>query len=145
MTDPSLAVLARVAEFLTGLTAAEVTELAAGRARLALLPTPPPPAGPPTLAGPPSPAQAAPPVPAASPVPTASVVDPAVAHAALTVMSRRDEGTAYLASWTARELRALATHAGLRGIGGLRKADLIDRIVDRTIGYRLNSTAIRQR
>lgn len=145
MTDPSLAVLARVAEFLTGLTPAEVTELAAGRARLALLPAPASPAGAPTSARPPSPTPAASPVPAASPAPAAPVVDPAVAHAALAAMSRRDAGTAYLASWTARELRALATHAGLRGIGGLRKAELIDRIVDRTIGYRLNSTAIRQR
>lgn len=54
-------------------------------------------------------------------------------------MSRRDDGTAYLAGWTARDLRALAASRGLRGVAGLRKAELVDRIVDRTIGYRLAS------
>ncbi|GIJ29748.1 hypothetical protein Vqi01_49100 [Micromonospora qiuiae] len=34
---------------------------------------------------------------------------------------------------------------GLRGVGGLRKAKLVERIVDRTIGYRLASTALRER
>ncbi|WP_319464131.1 hypothetical protein [Micromonospora sp. RTP1Z1] len=144
MTEPSLTVLARVAEFLTGLSAADVAALAEGRARLALLPTRDP----------------APPRPAVSPdpavAPAAAVVGPAEpveasagaverAHAALAAMSRRDDGTAYLASWTTRELRALAARTGLRGVTGLRRMELVERIVDRTIGFRLDSTAIRQR
>ncbi|MFC4145743.1 Rho termination factor N-terminal domain-containing protein [Micromonospora mangrovi] len=138
MTDPSLAVLTRVAEFLTALSPAEVTDLAAGRARLALLPTVSPA---PSTSSPDRPTPASP-VPARA---ATSAVDPAVAHAALVAMSDRADGTAYLASWTTRELRALAAHVGLRGIGGLRKSDLVDLIVDRTIGFRLNSSAIRQR
>lgn len=71
--------------------------------------------------------------------------DPTRARAALAAMSRRADGTAYLSGWTARDLRALAAALELRGVAGLRKADLVDRIVDRTIGFRLDSTAIRRR
>ena len=131
MTDPSLTVLARVAEFLAGLSAAEVAALTEGRARIALLPTG-------DAAPPRSPASAAPPV-------APSAVDTDRAHAALLAMSRRDDGTAYLSSWPVRDLRALAARAGLRGVAGLRKVELVERIVDRTIGFRLDSTAIRQR
>ncbi|MFD2764352.1 hypothetical protein [Micromonospora eburnea] len=131
MTDPTRTVLARVAEFLTGLSAADVAALAEGRARLALLPAS-------RATGGESPATRA-----ASPTP--SGVDVERAHAALTAMSRRDDATAYLASWTTRALRALAARAGLRGVAGLRKAELVERIVDRTVGFRLDSTAIRQR
>ncbi|RZU73699.1 hypothetical protein EV384_2118 [Micromonospora kangleipakensis] len=152
MTDPTRAALARVAEFLTGLSTADLTELAAGRARLALLPTDEPPratAATPTdahsadtsTAGPASPAA---PGTASLPV-SASAMDTERAHAALAAMSRREDGTTYLSSWTARDLRALAARAGLRGVTGLRKVELVERIVDRTIGFRLDSTAIRQR
>lgn len=148
MTAPTRAVLARVAEFLAGLSAADVAALAEGRARLAVLP-----AGPassdidaapaPARAGTP-PAGAVPPgTPVAAPAPFGADVERA--HAALVAMARRDEGTAYLSSWTARELRALAARAGLRGVAGLRKSELVERIVDRTIGFRLDSTAIRRR
>ncbi|MEU4781801.1 Rho termination factor N-terminal domain-containing protein, partial [Micromonospora sp. NPDC023633] len=71
--------------------------------------------------------------------------DPALARVALGTMSRRDDGTAYLSGWTARDLRVLAASLELRGVAGLRKADLVDRIVDRTIGFRLASAAIRRR
>ncbi|MBQ1074875.1 hypothetical protein KBX06_17125 [Micromonospora sp. C31] len=70
--------------------------------------------------------------------------DPAVARAALATMSRRDDGTAYLSGWTSRDLRVLAASLELRGVAGLRKADLVDRIVDRTIGFRLASAAVRR-
>ncbi|WP_200211275.1 hypothetical protein [Micromonospora coerulea] len=151
MTDPTRAVLARVAEFLAGLSAAEVTALAEGRARLALLPdhaaptaiSPVPVTAAPAVDGPAS--GAATDVGRASaPAPT-SPVDAERAYAALAAMSRRADGTAYLAAWTTRELRALAAWAGLRGVTGLRKLELVERIVDRTIGFRLDSTAIRQR
>ncbi|MER7334889.1 MULTISPECIES: Rho termination factor N-terminal domain-containing protein [unclassified Micromonospora] len=75
----------------------------------------------------------------------APAADPVRARAALAAMSRRADGTAYLSGWTARDLRALAASLELRGVAGLRKADLVDRIVDRTIGFRLDSTAIRRR
>ncbi|MGC5330575.1 Rho termination factor N-terminal domain-containing protein [Micromonospora sp. DT62] len=74
----------------------------------------------------------------------ASAPDPVAAGAALAAMSRRDDGTAYLSGWTARDLRVLAASLELRGVAGLRKADLVARIVDRTIGFRLASAAIRQ-
>ncbi|MFJ8577300.1 Rho termination factor N-terminal domain-containing protein [Micromonospora sp. NPDC093277] len=138
MTELTRTLLGRVAEFLAGLSAAEVAALAEGRARLALLPA----ADSPVAAGR-RPAAAEPVPRAASPAPAG--VDVEGAHAALAAMSRRDEGTAYLASWTTRQLRALAARAGLRGVAGLRKAELVERIVDRTIGFRLNSTAVRQR
>lgn len=146
MTDPTRAVLARVAEFLTGLSAAEVAALATGRARLALLPTDAPALATAAAAGTPSAAPTGAAVPGAASPPTgASTPDIERAHAALAGMSRRDDGTAYLSSWPARDLRALAARAGLRGVTGLRKMELVERIVDRTIGFRLDSTAIRQR
>ncbi|WP_446218722.1 hypothetical protein [Micromonospora sp. IBHARD004] len=163
MTDPTRAALARIAEFLTGLSAADLTELAAGRARLALLPTDAPasvttPATAPAAAAPSAGPTGAPgagmpsagPGSAAAPaavLPPAGASTPEIerAHAALAAMSRREDGTAYLAAWTTRELRALAARAGLRGVTGLRKVELVERLVDRTIGFRLDSTAIRRR
>ncbi|TBL31681.1 hypothetical protein EYA84_20730 [Verrucosispora sp. SN26_14.1] len=59
-------------------------------------------------------------------------------------MTSRADGTAYLSERSTRELRELAAQVGLRGLGGLRKADLVERIVDATIGYRLDSTALRR-
>ncbi|MEH0818567.1 MULTISPECIES: Rho termination factor N-terminal domain-containing protein [unclassified Micromonospora] len=59
-------------------------------------------------------------------------------------MTSRADGTAYLTPWPARDLRALAARLGLRGVAGLRKAELVDRLVDRTVGFRLDSAAIRQ-
>ncbi|GIJ19834.1 Rho termination factor N-terminal domain-containing protein [Micromonospora lutea] len=63
----------------------------------------------------------------------------------LATMTSRAEGTAYLAPWPLRDLRELAAELGLRGVGGLRKADLVERLVEHTIGYRLASTALRRR
>ncbi|MBM0225268.1 MULTISPECIES: Rho termination factor N-terminal domain-containing protein [Micromonospora] len=153
MTDPTRTALARVAEFLTGLSAADLTELAAGRARLALVragdATPSGPSASPALATAAGTTTVAAPTGAAAPLATrpvaASAVDPEHAYAALAAMSRRDDGTAYLSSWTTRDLRALAARTGLRGVTGLRKMELVERIVDRTIGFRLDSTAIRRR
>ncbi|GIJ33219.1 Rho termination factor N-terminal domain-containing protein [Micromonospora sediminimaris] len=63
----------------------------------------------------------------------------------LATMTSRADGTAYLSPWPLRDLRDLATELGLRGVGGLRKADLVERLVEHTIGYRLTSTALRRR
>ncbi|GIJ80753.1 Rho termination factor, N-terminal domain [Micromonospora phaseoli] len=71
--------------------------------------------------------------------------DPTRAAERLAAMTSRADGTAYLSDWPARDLRELAASLGLRGLGGLRKAELVERVVERTIGYRLASTAVRQR
>lgn len=136
MTDAklSLAVLARVAEFLRELQEADVADLAEGRARLALVPS-----------GASSPRVAAPPDrPSSSRPGAAQAADTDAARLALAAMTSRDDGTAYLATWTTRDLKALAATLEMRGVAALRKPDLIGRIVDRTIGFRLNSSAIRQ-
>ncbi|MFU8854226.1 Rho termination factor N-terminal domain-containing protein [Micromonospora sp. SL1-18] len=145
MSDPTLAVLARVAAFLGGLSATEAADLAAGRARLALLPPAADPAPPAPGVAPTPGNRGSAPAAAGRAAPPGVIQDVKRAHAALTAMSRREDGTAYLGSWTTRELRALAARVGLRGVAGLRKMELVERIVERTIGFRLNSTAIRQR
>ncbi|MEG3635896.1 Rho termination factor N-terminal domain-containing protein [Micromonospora palythoicola] len=71
--------------------------------------------------------------------------DLTVAVDRLATMSSRADGSAYLSSWPLRGLRDLAAQLGLRGVGGLRKADLVERLVEHTIGYRLTSTALRRR
>ncbi|MFI7026074.1 Rho termination factor N-terminal domain-containing protein [Micromonospora sp. NPDC049900] len=70
--------------------------------------------------------------------------DPARSIVRLAAMTSRADGTTFLSERSARELRELAAQIGLRGLGGLRKAELVERIVDATIGYRLNSTALRR-
>ncbi|TDC81816.1 hypothetical protein E1193_13570 [Micromonospora sp. KC606] len=142
MTDPTrtAALLVRLADLLRDLPAAEVAALAEGRARLAVVPTDAvaPTSGAharssaagdrasvPRRAGPPA-------------------TDPDRAVAALAAMTTRGDGTAYLSTWSVRELRALATRLGLRGTASGRKAELVERIVDRTVGFRLDSAAIRQ-
>ncbi|MER5453825.1 Rho termination factor N-terminal domain-containing protein [Micromonospora sp. NPDC002389] len=70
--------------------------------------------------------------------------DAARVAARLAAMTSRADGTAYLSERSTRELRELAAQVGLRGLGGLRKAELVERIVDATIGYRLDSTALRR-
>jgi hypothetical protein len=71
--------------------------------------------------------------------------DLTVAVDRLATMNSRADGTAYLSPWPLRDLRKLGTELGLRGVAGLRKADLVERLVEHTIGYRLTSTALRQR
>ncbi|GGM21587.1 hypothetical protein GCM10011608_02780 [Micromonospora sonchi] len=74
-----------------------------------------------------------------------NAAEPTDAAGHLATLTSRADGAAYLSGWSVRELRALAASLGLRNVGGLRKAELVERIVDRTIGYRLASTALRQR
>ncbi|MGC4786816.1 Rho termination factor N-terminal domain-containing protein [Micromonospora sp. DT178] len=167
MTDPNRDVADLVAALLRGLPAADLAALAEGRARLAVVPVDPAPPGPPAdgatsaarpatapadrlaPAGRPAAAPADLVLPATAPARSsarraAPAPDPVAARAALATMSRRDDGTAYLSGWTARDLRVLAASLELRGVAGLRKADLVARIVDRTIGFRLASAAIRR-
>ncbi|MEW2376103.1 Rho termination factor N-terminal domain-containing protein [Micromonospora sp. NPDC047812] len=150
MTDPTRDVADLVTALLRELPAADLAALAEGRARLAVVPVDPAPPGPPadrtTSAGHPAVAPADRGVVPARPSArrAAPAPDPVAARAALATMSRRDDGTAYLSGWTARDLRVLAASLELRGVAGLRKADLVARIVDRTIGFRLASAAIRR-
>ncbi|MEV6813692.1 Rho termination factor N-terminal domain-containing protein [Micromonospora sp. NPDC051296] len=131
------AALARAVELLADLPDADLTALLDGRARIAVVPVAPAPAD--QL----RPARTGRDAPAAERGSPGR--DPAVAQAALAAMTSRAEGTAYLSDRPVRELRALAAGLGLRGVGGLRKAELVERIVDGTIGYRLTSTAVRER
>ncbi|RIV36807.1 hypothetical protein [Micromonospora radicis] len=82
---------------------------------------------------------------AAKPTAAGAGTDPARDAARLAALPSRADGTAYLSGWSLRQLRALAANLRLRGVGGLRKAELVERIVDHTIGYRLDSTALRRR
>jgi len=151
VNGPAPDVAALVTALLRELPAADLAALVAGRARLAVVPldVPTPADQAAATAGrPASPARSAT-TRVAAPTRAATrraapAPDPAAARAALAAMSRRDDGTAYLSGWTARDLRGLAASLELRGVAGLRKAELADRIVEHTIGFRLNSTAIRQ-
>ncbi|MFY1684924.1 hypothetical protein ACN265_25730 [Micromonospora sp. WMMD730] len=129
--DVAVGVLARVDELLAGLSAADAAALAQGRARLVVAPVTPPRNG----ADRP-----------AAPTPSApSGVDLAAASATLDAFAHRRDGTEYLTPWAVRDLRALAARLGLRGVTGLRKAELVERLVDRTIGFRVASAAVRAR
>ncbi|MCM0678764.1 Rho termination factor N-terminal domain-containing protein [Micromonospora phytophila] len=140
MTDPLTGL---VAALLRELSAEDVAALLEGRARLAVVPVDTPSRGLPSTA--PPPATSAPVASARAPGRRTTAAEPPDrARAALAAMSTRDDGTAYLSGWLTRDLRALAASLELRGVAGLRKAELVERIVDRTIGYRLNSTAIRR-
>lgn len=139
--DLAAGVLARVGELLSGLSAADVAALAQGRARLVVVPVAP--AGDPADR-PATPTPATPP-PDAPVRPTPSGVDLDAASATLDTMAHRRDGAAYLTPWSTRDLRALAARLELRGVGGLRKAELVERLVDRTIGFRVASAAVRAR
>jgi hypothetical protein len=146
MTDAklSLAVLQQIADFLRDLPEADLTDVAEGRARLTLIP-----AGASAPRVPRSRSTGARRSPASgrsstSGASAASVVDMGQARDALAGMSSRDEGRRYLSLLGVKELKALAAQLDMRGVSSLKKADLVDKIVEQTIGYRLNSSAIRQ-
>jgi hypothetical protein len=146
MTDAklSLAVLQQIADFLRDLPEADLTDVAEGRARLTLIPAG---SSEPRVPGARSTASrrsATSGRSAASGVSAASAVDMGQARDALARMSSREEGTRYLSSLGVKELKALAAQLDMRGVSSLKKADLVDKIVEQTIGYRLNSSAIRQ-
>lgn len=113
MTDAklSVAVLQRIADFLSELPEADVADLAEGRARLALIP-----AGASTPRAPRT--RSAPTRRVTAP---ASAADMGQAREALAGMSSREEGTAYLSALGVKELKALAALLDMRGVSGLRK------------------------
>jgi hypothetical protein len=132
----SVAVLQRVSEFLSDLPAEHLVDLAEGKARLSYVPV-----GASAAVATPAPARRAPTRRAGG----APAADMTAARDALEAMASRDAGRAYLAPLRLKpELVSLAGMLGLGGVSGVKKADLIDRIVERAIGYRLNSSALRQ-
>ncbi|HZO66592.1 MAG TPA: hypothetical protein VFB74_16450 [Kribbellaceae bacterium] len=133
----TLAVLQRISEFLADLPEEHLTEIADGKARLTFIP-----------AGATEPRQ--PTVKKAAPRKAsragAATVDMSEARDALIGMSSREEGRTYLSSIPRKEpeLVDLAKLLDIGGAKGLRRADLIETIVERTIGSRLNSAAVRE-
>jgi len=130
----SLAVLQRIAEFIADLPEDHLADIADGKARLTFIP-----AGS-TEPRKPTDVHA---TRTRTSRPTTPTVDVNEARSALAAMGSRDEGRTYLDKLRAKvELQPLAKLLGL-GISG-NKPELIDRIVERTIGSRLNSAAIRE-
>ncbi|WP_405092731.1 hypothetical protein OG767_07355 [Micromonospora sp. NBC_01392] len=127
MTDPAdlaHAVLLRVAEFVRALPADQLTALADGTAKLAVVDR--------TRA-------------AARPATTASAgVDTDRVRADLAAIGDRAAGVRYLADLklTVAKLRALAGELGIAVPGKARKADIEHDIVQWTVGRRLDSAAV---
>jgi hypothetical protein len=127
----SIAVLQRVSEFLATLPEEQITDIAEGRATLTYHPF--------GTATPVAPKKA--PARRTSAKPTA---DMAQAVAGLGRMQSREEGEGYLKPMTVGDLRAVAAQLGIRGVSKTSKMDLIAMLVERTIGSRLNSLAVRR-
>ncbi|HZO67779.1 MAG TPA: Rho termination factor N-terminal domain-containing protein [Kribbellaceae bacterium] len=132
----TLAVLQRISEFLADLPEEHLMDIADGKARLTFIP-----------AGATEPRQPA--VKTAAPRrasrTAAPTVDMSEARDTLAAMNNRDEGRTFLDGF--RQKPELVDLAKLLDIGNLsryKKPELIDIIVERTIGSRLNSAAIRQ-
>jgi protein-disulfide isomerase len=126
----TIAILQRISEFLQALPEDQLTEIAEGRATLTYHPL--------GAVGPAAPSRR-PASRAAKPKKDMSAVVNTLGR-----MISRDEGERYLASLTATDVKALAAELGMRGVSKDRKDDLTAKIVERTIGARLDSAAIRQ-
>lgn len=127
----TLTILQRVSEFLQGLPEDQLADIAEGRATLTYHPY----------------GAAKPAVPSARRSSTRVAKpkkDMAEAVGALGRMDNREDGEQYLKGMGVADLRAVATQLDIGGVSKDRKADLIAKIVERTIGSRLNSAAIRQ-
>ncbi len=127
----SLTVLQRVAEFLDALPENDLVDLAEGRASITFYRW----------------GEDRPVKPAKAPRRTAkppAAVDLAEVREALATMDNREAGRKRLAPLTVATLRSLAGELDMGGLSKETKARLVDKIVERTIGYRLNSAAIRQ-
>lgn len=126
----TLAVLQRISEFLADLPEEHVAAIAEGRARLTFIPA--------DTTDPWTPAKRT--GPAAQPNVNLDEV-----RERLSTMDTREEGKIYLHPMRVKqELQPLARLLGMGGVSGLKHDDLVDAVVERTIGSRLNSAAIRQ-
>lgn len=137
----SMTVLQRISEFLASLPEDQLIDIAEGRATLtyhaygADLPAVPmQPAARKAV----TPRKAPAPRQPAAPVPGA-----AEAVAELDRIATRDEGQRYLQPMKVSDLRAVAALLGIRGVSKTGKDDLIALLVERTVGSRLNSAAVR--
>ena len=119
VVEVSVALLRRFADFTKKLTPEQLAALAAGELKFGLLET-------------------------AKPV-KAAPVDPAGALSRLESMDSRAEAAAYLdgLKLTVAQLRQLAGALGASLAGVAKKDQVRDRIVEHTVGFRLNSRTIR--
>ena len=131
MTDAmqSLAILQRIAEFIQRLPETDVADLAEGKAILTIIP-----------AGETEPRRPA--AKKAAPKKAAAPFDAAAVVAALESVRSRDEGAAVLKPLSGQQLKDVAAILDTSAAG--TKTVLAERIIERTIGFRLNSAAIRQ-
>ncbi|GAB3868153.1 hypothetical protein ACFPIJ_23910 [Dactylosporangium cerinum] len=128
----SMTVLQRISEFLATLPEDQLLDIAEGRATLTYHPF--------GAASPAAPVKRAPAKRAAA----KPAKDMSVAVDELNRMQTRDEGERYLKPLLVGELRAVAAQLGIGGVSKTPKPDLITMLVERTIGSRLNSLAVRQ-
>jgi hypothetical protein len=127
----SLAVLRQIAEFLEGLPADQVDDLAEGRARLTLIPW----------------GSSEPLIPAKKATrragrPAASTVDAEAIAAQVEAAASRDLAQAILNPLKVADLKAVAAALHISGPAGT-KAPLIKQIVELTAGARLSGEALR--
>ena len=129
----SMTVLQRISEFLATLPEDQIVDIAEGRATLTYHPF--------GASTPATPVKKAPARKAAAAKPTkdmSAVVDQ------LDGIQSRDEAERLLKPMVVGDLRAVAAQLGIGGVSGTRKADLITMLVERAIGARLNSAAVRE-
>ncbi len=154
----SSVLLTQVGELLAHLAPSQADDLLAGRARLAVVPSPDSAgsapaagAGATTPVAEPAPAprtggQARARRPAARAAP-ATAIDVEAVRAALLAAGSREQAAGRLADLgrvSVPDLRALAAALGVDGVGGRDpKATVLRKIVDQTVGFRLSARAMR--
>ncbi|MEU0553253.1 hypothetical protein [Dactylosporangium sp. NPDC006015] len=129
----SMTVLQRISEFLATLPEDQLVDIAEGRATLTYHPF--------GAAAPVAPAKKAP---ARRPAAAKPAKDMSAVVDDLANLQTRDEGERYLKPMLVGDLRAVAAQLGIGGVSKTPKGDLITMLVERTIGARLNSLAVRQ-
>ncbi|MFF5230709.1 hypothetical protein [Dactylosporangium sp. NPDC000521] len=138
----SMTVLQRISEFLATLPEDQLVDIAEGRATLTYHPFgAAAPAAPVAPVAPVAPAKKAPAQRAAAAKPAK---DMSAVVEELANLQTRDEGERYLKPMLVGDLRAIAAQLGIGGVSKTPKGDLITMLVERTIGARLNSLAVRQ-
>ncbi|WP_432834140.1 Rho termination factor N-terminal domain-containing protein [Dactylosporangium sp. CA-092794] len=127
----SMTVLQRVSEFLASLPEDHLADIAEGRATITYHPY----------------GASKPVTPTRTPAKrTAAKPAQDMTHVveALEQMHTREEGERRLTPMSVADLRAVAGELGISGISKTKKADLVAMLVERTIGARLNSAAVRR-
>lgn len=130
----SMTVLQRISEFLAALPENQLADIAEGRATLTYHPY-----GASEAVTPQKTAMKR--APAKAPKPAKDMTQ---AVEELGRLQSREEGERYLKPMLVGDLRAVAVTLGIGGVSKTAKADLIAMLVERTIGSKLNSLAVRQ-